>query len=175
MKLIWDSLGADDKKLIRDVVERVILEYVKQSRLSVENRNVVLNVNINQQIVNVEKNDKNDNIIRLKKEIERLREELAKTVSENIELKNEVERLRSSTSNELLKNEVKNLQSNLERCRSISRDVLLTLLVVRKCFDVDNCDREKLVWLIDKTVAEARRHVSIREEFVDAIIQSLRE
>ncbi|MEM3937342.1 MAG: hypothetical protein QW373_01975 [Desulfurococcaceae archaeon] len=171
MKLIWDSLGADDKKLIRDVVERVILEYVKQSRLSVENRNVVLNVNINQQIVNVEKND---NIIRLKKEIERLREELAKTFSENIELKNEIERLRSSTSNELLKNEVKNLQSKLERCTSISRDVLLTLLVVKKCFDVDNCDREKLVWLIDKTIAEARGHVSIREEFVDAIMQTLR-
>ncbi|GEM_PF-3236601 len=177
VKLIWDSLGADEKKLIRDAVEQLVLEYSKQSRIRVENRNIVLNVNINQQIVSVDKS--RDNIIRLKKEIEKLREELAKTVSENIDLKNEIERLRTSISNEAstetkrLKDEVKSLQSKLERYTSITRDTLLALLVVKKCLDID-CEGGKLVKLIDKTIAEARRHVSIRDEFIDVYMRHLK-
>lgn len=171
-KYIWDSLLLDDKRLLRDSFERIIREYVKvTTKQRVDNR-IVLNINIQQQIVTEQKED---SVLKLKREIDRLNKELSKTLEENMTLKKQIEELKKQL--EASKQTQAHTQAYAQvqaQYESYLRESLYTLHLVRKCMTEVKCDQNKLLSLfIDKTIAQLSHVVQIRKEFIDVMLKNI--
>ncbi|MEM1528174.1 MAG: hypothetical protein QW290_10035 [Sulfolobales archaeon] len=173
VKVVWDFLELEDKKVLREAFERMVLEYAKTRGVGAGDREktVVVNVNVNQQTVQVAEDS---DALRVAKEIDRLRREVKRLLSENLELREELERLKSRTHSARTgwEDEVVKLRSQLSRVKTELESCVLTLSAVLVCLETDRCDRRALLEKVSKTLKNTTT-VVVRREAVDALVKAL--
>ncbi|MEM4501261.1 MAG: hypothetical protein QW512_03930 [Thermofilaceae archaeon] len=172
VKLIWDSLKADGKKLLRDVFERIVQEYSKQSRISVGS-GPVFNISVNvHQIVKSDDDARDVNIVKLKRELERLQRELEQALAENVELKNELEKLKRQRDE--LQRQLQST-SHVHGSGSALNSAVFDLAVIAECLEAE-CNKQKLLNFVKREYEKLSKYASTpRQELVSAIVKMLQQ
>lgn len=164
IKMLYTLLDLHEKRLLRDIIENLILQFYTNKQL-VEQKNIVVNVNVNN-VMQVNNNDNvNVNVVKLKKQVDKLTRELEDAVNKNLELMSEIERLKKNCTQKQSDQQ----QANTHRLLS---NALFTVLVARQCIDVE-CDRDALRNLLDKTISEMQYSANVKREIVESFIKRI--
>ncbi|MEM4593241.1 MAG: hypothetical protein QW196_07565 [Sulfolobales archaeon] len=165
------ELSARDQRLIREVLKQVFVNLVLR-RVEVQHveSKPVFNISVNvHQIVKSDDDARDVNIVKLKRELERLQRELEKSLAENVALKQELEKLKRQ------REELQNQLQHLQQHQSVSfkyRDAVFALLVVKACIEKHSCDPGKLLDFLSKELAR-HRTVQISESFIESYVKQL--
>ncbi|MEM4620685.1 MAG: hypothetical protein QW607_10790 [Desulfurococcaceae archaeon] len=166
VRMIWDSLALDEKKVLRDTFERIVVEYAKKSKISTNDKSIVLNINVNPVVQPKENPD--ETLVKMKKKIDRLEKELNTILSENISLRDE---------NESLKNKIKELETQLQQIQTQAqqqvqvqkldeklRKLVSYLQLSKICLsNIDICDINAVIRNIDIIINENKEYTESRE------------
>ncbi|MEM3964816.1 MAG: hypothetical protein QW584_03740 [Thermofilaceae archaeon] len=162
IKMLYTLLDLHEKRLLRDIIENLILQFYTNKQL-VEQKNIVVNVNVNNVVNN---NDNvNVNVVKLKKQVDKLTRELEDAVNKNIELMSEIERLKKNCTQKQSDQQ----QANTHRLLS---NALFTILVAKTCMEV-NCDSARLVDLFDRAISELQKFAAVKREIVESFVKQI--